>query len=46
MVANCATFHKTEKNPTFEARNRIPSNLGGQFATLGANVKAFINILL
>jgi len=25
---------------------RIPSNLGGQFATLGANVPAFINILM
>jgi hypothetical protein len=24
---------------------KIPSNLGGQFATLGANVSAFINIL-
>jgi hypothetical protein len=24
---------------------KIPSNLGGQFATLGANVPAFINIL-
>jgi hypothetical protein len=24
---------------------RIPSNLGGQFATLGANVPAFINNL-
>jgi len=26
-------------------KRRIPSNLGGQFATLGANVPAFINIL-
>jgi hypothetical protein len=26
-------------------KNRIPSNLGGQFATLGANISAFINIL-
>jgi hypothetical protein len=26
-------------------KKRIPSNLGGQFATLGANVPAFINIL-
>jgi hypothetical protein len=24
---------------------KIPSNLGGQFTTLGANVSAFINIL-
>jgi len=28
-----------------KARKRIPSNLGGQFATLGANVPAFNNIL-
>jgi hypothetical protein len=28
-----------------KAEKRIPSNLGGQFATLGANVPAFINIL-
>jgi len=26
-------------------KKRIPSNLGGQFATLGANVAAFIDIL-
>jgi hypothetical protein len=26
-------------------KKRIPSNLGSQFATLGANVLAFINIL-
>jgi hypothetical protein len=26
-------------------KKRIPSNLGGQFATLGANVPVFINIL-
>ncbi len=26
-------------------KKRIPSNLGGQFATLGTNVSAFINIL-
>jgi hypothetical protein len=29
--------------PTLE--KRIQSNLGGQFATLGANVPAIINIL-
>jgi hypothetical protein len=28
-----------------KAEKMIPSNLGGQFATLGANVPAFINIL-
>jgi hypothetical protein len=28
-----------------KAGKRIPSNLGGQFATLGTNVPAFINIL-
>jgi hypothetical protein len=28
-----------------KAGKRIPSNLGGQFATLGAYVSAFINIL-
>jgi len=28
-----------------KAGKRIPSNLGSQFATLGANVPAFINIL-
>jgi hypothetical protein len=28
-----------------EAENRISSNLGSQFATLGANVPTFINIL-
>jgi hypothetical protein len=28
-----------------KAGKRIPSNLGGQFAALGANVSAFINIL-
>jgi len=27
-------------------KKRIPSNLGGQFATLGTNVPAFINILM
>jgi hypothetical protein len=26
-------------------KKRIPSNLGGQFATLGVNIPAFINIL-
>jgi hypothetical protein len=26
-------------------KKRIPSNLGGQFATLGTNVAAFINIV-
>jgi hypothetical protein len=26
-------------------KKRMPSNLGGQFATLGANVSAFINIM-
>jgi len=25
-------------------KKRIPSNVGGQFATLGANVQTFINI--
>jgi len=29
-----------------KAEKRIPSNLGGQFATLGTNVPAFINILM
>jgi len=29
-----------------KAEKRIPSNLGGQFATLGANVPAFITILM
>jgi len=38
MVANCATFHKTKKNPILEAKKRIPSNLGGQFATIETNV--------
>jgi hypothetical protein len=28
-----------------KVEKRIPSNLGGQFATLGANVPAFIDIL-
>jgi hypothetical protein len=28
-----------------KAEKRIPSNLRGQFATLGTNVPAFINIL-
>jgi hypothetical protein len=28
-----------------KAEKRIASNLGGQFATLGANVPAFINML-
>jgi hypothetical protein len=28
-----------------KAEIRIPSNLGSQFATLGVNVPAFINIL-
>jgi hypothetical protein len=28
-----------------KAETRIPSNLGSQFATLEANVSAFINIL-
>jgi hypothetical protein len=28
-----------------KAEKRIPSNLGGQFATPGANVPAFINII-
>jgi len=37
---------KARKLCTLEARKRIPSNLGGQFATLGANVQAFINILM
>jgi hypothetical protein len=37
---------KERKLCTLEARKRIPSNLGGQFATLGANVQAFINILM
>jgi hypothetical protein len=27
-------------------QKRIPSNLGGQFPTLGANIPAFINILM
>jgi ethanolamine transporter EutH len=27
-------------------KKTISSNLGGQFATLGANVSAFINILM
>jgi len=26
-------------------KKRIPSNLGGQFGTLGTNIPAFINIL-
>ncbi len=29
-----------------KAGKRIPSNLGGQFATLGANVPEFINMLM
>jgi hypothetical protein len=44
MVANYATFQKTKKTLP-KATKRIPLNLGGQFATLGANVQAFINIL-
>jgi hypothetical protein len=34
---------KVEISP--KAEKRIPSNLGGQFGTLGANVPAFIDML-
>jgi hypothetical protein len=32
-------------HPKAGKKKRIPSNLGGQFATLGTNVAAFINIV-
>jgi len=32
--------------PRLDKKKRIPSNLGGQFATLGANVLGFSNYLL
>jgi hypothetical protein len=44
MVANYVTFQKIKKTLPKVAK-RIPLNLGGQFATLGAIVQAFINIL-